>query len=203
MCISDTEVCTQARLSVSLDEVRPAALRLSHHHPSLGTLGIVGRWFASRSSTAETTLENTIIGEFDTRSEAELAVEHVLQECDVSRSDVSIQPRGGANSAGTRAAAGREGFSGAGGTSKAGRRTPGLRRFPPWRSAENSRRTEGWERHDCSHELRCGTKNARVTRTCQNPGKLSSEWQALCRLAAGVKRRPSACRAACEETQAP
>ena len=49
-------------------------------------------------------MESTIIGEFDSRRAAELAVEHVVQECGVSRSDVFIQPAGRANSAGTRAA---------------------------------------------------------------------------------------------------
>jgi hypothetical protein len=38
-------------------------------------------------------LESTIIGEFDTRRGAELAVEHVVQECGVPQSDVFIQPR--------------------------------------------------------------------------------------------------------------
>lgn len=45
-----------------------------------------------------------IIGEFATRREAELAVEHVVQEYGVPRNDVFIQPTGGANSVGTRAA---------------------------------------------------------------------------------------------------
>lgn len=49
-------------------------------------------------------MESTIIGEFDTRRGAELAVEHVVQECGVSRSDVFVQPVGGANTAGTRPA---------------------------------------------------------------------------------------------------
>ena len=49
-------------------------------------------------------LESTITGEFATRREAELAVERVVQEYGVPRSDVFIQPAGGANSAGTRAA---------------------------------------------------------------------------------------------------
>jgi hypothetical protein len=49
-------------------------------------------------------VEVTIIGEFDTRRSAELAVEHVVQECGVPRSDVFVQPVGGANTAGTRAA---------------------------------------------------------------------------------------------------
>jgi hypothetical protein len=49
-------------------------------------------------------VESTIIGEFDTRRGAELAVERVLQECGVPRSDVFVQPTSSANSAGTRAA---------------------------------------------------------------------------------------------------
>jgi hypothetical protein len=49
-------------------------------------------------------MESTIIGNFATRREAELAVEHVVQEHGVPRSDVFIQPIGKANSAGTHAA---------------------------------------------------------------------------------------------------
>jgi hypothetical protein len=49
-------------------------------------------------------LESTIIGEFDTRRDAELAVEHVVQECGVPRSDVFVQAAGGANTSGTRPA---------------------------------------------------------------------------------------------------
>ncbi|MEY9417982.1 hypothetical protein ABIF69_004424 [Bradyrhizobium japonicum] len=49
-------------------------------------------------------MESTIIGEFATRREAELAVEHVVQECRVARSDVFVQPVGAANSSGTRSA---------------------------------------------------------------------------------------------------
>jgi hypothetical protein len=49
-------------------------------------------------------LESTIIGEFDTRRDAELAVEHVVQDCGVARSDVFVQPVGGANTSGTRPA---------------------------------------------------------------------------------------------------
>lgn len=45
-----------------------------------------------------------MIGECDTRRDAELAVEHVVQECGVPRSDVFVQPVGGANTAGTRPA---------------------------------------------------------------------------------------------------
>jgi len=49
-------------------------------------------------------LESTIIGEFDTRRDAELAVEHVVQDCGVPRSAVFVQPLGGANTSGTRPA---------------------------------------------------------------------------------------------------
>ena len=49
-------------------------------------------------------MESTIIGQFDTRRDAELAVEHVVQEHGVPRSDVFIEPVGGENSAGTLAA---------------------------------------------------------------------------------------------------
>ena len=49
-------------------------------------------------------MESTIIGEFDTRRSAELAVEHVVQECGVPRSDVFVQPVGSANTVGTLAA---------------------------------------------------------------------------------------------------
>jgi hypothetical protein len=49
-------------------------------------------------------MEGTVIGKFETRREAELAVEHVVQEHGVQRTDVFIEPVGGANSAGTRAA---------------------------------------------------------------------------------------------------
>jgi hypothetical protein len=49
-------------------------------------------------------LESTIIAEFDSRRGAELAVEHVVQECGVPRADVFVQPAGGQNTAGTRSA---------------------------------------------------------------------------------------------------
>ena len=49
-------------------------------------------------------MESTIIGEFATRREAELAVEHVVQEFGVARGDVFVQPVGAANSSGTRSA---------------------------------------------------------------------------------------------------
>ena len=49
-------------------------------------------------------MESTIIGEFDSRRGAELAVEHVVQECGVPRTDVFVQPVGSQNTAGTRSA---------------------------------------------------------------------------------------------------
>ena len=49
-------------------------------------------------------MESTIIGQFDTRRGAELAVEHVVQEYGIPRTDVFVQPVGEANSAGTHAA---------------------------------------------------------------------------------------------------
>jgi hypothetical protein len=51
-------------------------------------------------------VEATIVGSFDTRRSADLAVEHVVQECGVPRTDVFVQPEGAANSAGTRPAGG-------------------------------------------------------------------------------------------------
>lgn len=47
-------------------------------------------------------MESTIIGEFDSRRGAELAVEHVVQECGVVRTDVFVQPAGSQNTVGTR-----------------------------------------------------------------------------------------------------
>jgi hypothetical protein len=49
-------------------------------------------------------VDSTIIGTFDTRRNAELAVEHVVQECDVTRENVFIQPVSSANSAGRQQA---------------------------------------------------------------------------------------------------
>jgi hypothetical protein len=49
-------------------------------------------------------LETTIIAQFDTRRAAELAVEHVVQEYGIQRSDVFVQPAGSANTAGVRSA---------------------------------------------------------------------------------------------------
>lgn len=49
-------------------------------------------------------MERTIIGEFDTRRGAELAVEHLVQQCGIARTDVFVQPAGDANTTGTRPA---------------------------------------------------------------------------------------------------
>jgi hypothetical protein len=49
-------------------------------------------------------MERTVSGQFSSRRDAELAVEHVVQEHGIDRDDVFIQPMGGANSAGSRAA---------------------------------------------------------------------------------------------------
>ncbi|QDL96928.1 hypothetical protein FLL57_06260 [Rhodopseudomonas palustris] len=49
-------------------------------------------------------MQSKITGQFSTRREAELAVERLVQEFGVERSAVSVQPRGAANSAGTRLA---------------------------------------------------------------------------------------------------
>src|SRR3954454_14327515 len=49
-------------------------------------------------------VESTIIAEFNSRRAAELAVEHVVQECGVPRGDVFVQPTGVSNSVGTRSA---------------------------------------------------------------------------------------------------
>ena len=45
----------------------------------------------------------TIVGTFPTRREVELAVEHLVQDYGIDRSDVFIQPHGGDNSAGVAA----------------------------------------------------------------------------------------------------
>jgi hypothetical protein len=49
-------------------------------------------------------MERTIIGHFATRREAELAVEHLVQDRGIARTDVFIQAPGTANSAGSQAA---------------------------------------------------------------------------------------------------
>lgn len=49
-------------------------------------------------------MERTIIANFETRREAETAVEHLVQEHGVKRTDIFIRASGEANTAGTRAA---------------------------------------------------------------------------------------------------
>jgi hypothetical protein len=47
---------------------------------------------------------STVVAAFDTRRQAEIAVEHLVQEYGIDRRSVSVHPSGAANSAGTRAA---------------------------------------------------------------------------------------------------
>ncbi|WP_430642347.1 hypothetical protein [Bradyrhizobium aeschynomenes] len=49
-------------------------------------------------------MERTIIGHFATRRDAELAVEHLVQDHGIARTDVVVQAPGTANSAGSLAA---------------------------------------------------------------------------------------------------
>lgn len=49
-------------------------------------------------------MECTIRAEFETRREADLAVEHLVQEHGVPRTDIFVRARGEANSAGTKVA---------------------------------------------------------------------------------------------------
>ncbi|WFU34508.1 hypothetical protein QA635_08940 [Bradyrhizobium brasilense] len=52
----------------------------------------------------ETRMESILIVEFDTSRAAELAVEHVMQECGVQGTDVFVQPTGADNTSGDRPA---------------------------------------------------------------------------------------------------
>jgi hypothetical protein len=52
----------------------------------------------------ELNMERTIVARFETRRDAELAVEHLVQEHGVARTDIFIRAEGEANSAGVRAA---------------------------------------------------------------------------------------------------
>ncbi len=49
-------------------------------------------------------MERTIVAHFETRRDAEIAVEHLVQEHGVARTDIFVRARGDANSAGVRAA---------------------------------------------------------------------------------------------------
>jgi len=49
-------------------------------------------------------MSDTIVGSFETRRQAEVAVEHLVQEYGFERGRISVQPAGAANSAGVRKA---------------------------------------------------------------------------------------------------
>jgi hypothetical protein len=49
-------------------------------------------------------MEQTVVAYFDNRRDAELAVEHLIQERGIQRTDVFLQARGEANTAGVKAA---------------------------------------------------------------------------------------------------
>lgn len=49
-------------------------------------------------------MESTIAAQFETRRDAEIAVEHLVQEYNIPRTDIFIRARGEANSAGIKAA---------------------------------------------------------------------------------------------------
>jgi hypothetical protein len=52
----------------------------------------------------ETDMSTTIVGSFETRREAEIALEHLVQEYGIDRSSISVEPAGQENSAGVREA---------------------------------------------------------------------------------------------------
>ena len=49
-------------------------------------------------------MESTVVASFETRRDAEIAVEHLVQEHGIERADIFIQAAGEANSAGIRPA---------------------------------------------------------------------------------------------------
>ncbi len=49
-------------------------------------------------------MEQKVVAYFDNRREAELALEHLIQERGIERTDVFLQARGAANTAGVKAA---------------------------------------------------------------------------------------------------
>ena len=49
-------------------------------------------------------MEQTVVAYFDNRREAELAVEHLIQERGIERTDIFLQAKGQANTAGVEAA---------------------------------------------------------------------------------------------------
>jgi hypothetical protein len=52
----------------------------------------------------EAAVERTIVANFDTRRDAETAVEHLVQEHGIERADIFVRAPGTANTAGTRPA---------------------------------------------------------------------------------------------------
>lgn len=65
-------------------------------------------------------MERTIVASFATRREADLTIEHLVQQHGVDRADVLVKAPGDANSAGTKAA-GADTESGHPGVEKSGR----------------------------------------------------------------------------------
>lgn len=65
-------------------------------------------------------MERTIVASFATRREADLAVEHLVQQYGIERTDVFVRAPGAANSAGTKAA-GADVESGHPGVEKSGK----------------------------------------------------------------------------------
>lgn len=65
-------------------------------------------------------MERTIVASFATRREADLAIEHLVQQIGIERTDVFVRAPGEANSSGTRAA-GADVESGHPGVEKDGR----------------------------------------------------------------------------------
>jgi hypothetical protein len=49
-------------------------------------------------------MERTVVAYFDNRRDAELAVEHLIQERGIERTDIFLQAQGAANTAGVKAA---------------------------------------------------------------------------------------------------
>jgi hypothetical protein len=106
-----------AQPELTFAEPRPAARESKLQRNGLNTLfGALAAHYShwnrgrswlfvrSRILAGDFNVEATIIGEFDTRRSAELAVEHIVQECGVPRGDVFVQPAGGKNTVGTRPA---------------------------------------------------------------------------------------------------
>ena len=78
-----------------------AAFRNRH-----GNQGPMARVQIPIQQAKENPMEQTIVAQFDTRRNAETAVEHLVQEHGINRSDVFVRAAGTANSAGVRPAGG-------------------------------------------------------------------------------------------------